>query len=114
MTNNTKDNTEIEEQVLKQLESLKDADTAELQDSESESVIPQFKGLLSEFNQDAEINLGTEIGHWKVIDSIGKGGMSCVYLVERNDGQVLQKAALKVIPNGMMGQQLKDRFLRER
>jgi serine/threonine protein kinase/Tfp pilus assembly protein PilF len=114
MTNNTKDNTEIEDQVLKQLESLKDADTAELQDSESESVIPQFKGLLSEFNQDTEINLGTEIGHWKVIDSIGKGGMSCVYLVERNDGQVLQKAALKVIPNGMMGQQLKDRFLRER
>lgn len=112
MTDKEKDNNEIENEVLKQLESLKDADTAELSDADPE--IPQFKGLLSELNDNDEINVGTEIGHWKVIDTIGQGGMSCVYLVERNDGQIQQQAALKVIPTGMVSQQLKDRFLRER
>ncbi len=107
-----KDKNELEDLVLKQLESLKDADTEELRDAGSE--IPQFKGLLSELNEDGEIILGTEIGHWKVIDSIGQGGMSSVYLVERSDGQIQQQAALKVIRTGMVSQQLKDRFLRER
>jgi serine/threonine protein kinase len=112
MAKNKNDNNDLEDLVLKQLESLKDADTGKLRDSDSD--IPQFKGLLSELNEDGEIYIGTEIGHWKVIDSIGQGGMSSVYLVERSDGQIQQQAALKVIPTGMVSQQLKDRFLRER
>ncbi len=58
--------------------------------------------------------IDAEIGHWTIKKPIGKGGMSIVYLVQRNDEQLNQEAALKVIPNGLASKTMVDRFMRER
>ncbi len=110
MSDQEKDN-KFKQQVLEQLDGLKDADTSELFSADE---LPSFKGLASELNEADDVTVGAEFGHWKVIKMLGHGGMSMVYLVQRNDGQVEQLAALKLIPSGMNSQQLKDRFLRER
>jgi serine/threonine-protein kinase len=56
---------------------------------------------------------GAEVPPWKVVREIGRGGMGAVYLAERADGQFQQRAALKVIREGLRGG-FRDRFLQER
>lgn len=109
------DDKDIENKVLKQLESLMNEDIEKIKEGmDSEDEMPQYSSLISELAENSEIATGETFGHWKIIKHIGKGGMSNVYLVERNDGQIQLKAALKVIPHGMASQSLKDRFQRER
>ena len=45
--------------------------------------------------------VGEHLGHWKIIDDIGEGGMSRVCLAERADGQFQQLAAVKILKRGM-------------
>ena len=52
------------------------------------------------------------VGPWRIVRSIGQGGMGDVYLGERADGQFEQRAAIKVIQHGTP--QLVRRFLEER
>lgn len=107
------DDKDIEEKVLKQLDSLMQESIEEIKGG-SDTDIPEFSKLLSEMSESSEIVEGTTLGPWKIIKHIGKGGMSNVYLVERDDGQIQLKAALKVIPQGMASESLKQRFQRER
>lgn len=101
---------DIEAQVLEHLDLLLQGEEKLTDDI----TIPDYSGLLSDIADQTEFDVGQIIGHWTIIKHIGKGGMSNVYLVERNDGQVQMQAALKVIPQGMLSQSLKDRFQRER
>ncbi len=54
------------------------------------------------------------IGRFKIVREIGRGGMGAVYLAERDDGEFAQKAALKVIKRGMDSDEIVGRFRSER
>jgi serine/threonine-protein kinase len=57
---------------------------------------------------------GDAIGPWRIVRQIGRGGMGTVFLVERNDGQFAQTAALKLLRVGLDSEQITRRFERER
>jgi len=57
---------------------------------------------------------GTELGPWRVVELIGRGGMGEVYLVERADDAFERRAALKLLYPGMASPDLAGRFVRER
>ena len=103
---------DIEDRVLKLLEISEQSDELEVSDNNLE--IPGYTGLLSEISDESDLNDGDVLGVWKIIKHIGRGGMSNVYLVERNDGHIHAKAALKVIPQGLANSSLKQRFQQER
>ena len=46
---------------------------------------------------DADHAIGRSIGAWKIVGTIGRGGMGAVHAVERSDGAYTQQAALKLI-----------------
>lgn len=69
--------------------------------------------------QDAVLSLDGELpfshaGPWKLVRLLGRGGMSAVYLVERDDGQFEQVAAVKLLPFGPIVELLARRFQSER
>jgi eukaryotic-like serine/threonine-protein kinase len=53
-------------------------------------------------------------GHYRILREIGHGGMGTVFLVERNDGEFEQKAALKIIRQSFAGGEIERYFRRER
>ena len=57
---------------------------------------------------------GTQVGSWRLVRELGRGGMGTVYLAERADGQFQQQAAVKVIGVGFPDGGPIRRFLRER
>lgn len=58
--------------------------------------------------------LGESLGHWRVEDVIGAGGMAVVYRVSRSDGAFEQTAAMKVMLAASQHRELGRRFARER
>ncbi|MEK7722979.1 MAG: protein kinase [Acidobacteriota bacterium] len=58
--------------------------------------------------------IGNQIGHYKIIDELGVGGMGAVFLAERADGEFQQKVALKLIKRGMDSEAVLRRFITER
>jgi serine/threonine-protein kinase len=48
-------------------------------------------------SSEADPFIGIQLGPWRVIDTIGHGGMGTVYLAERDDGQYEQRVALKLV-----------------
>ena len=81
---------------------------------QADKSIAGYDSILSKIGTNPEVAIGSEIGHWKIIELLGQGGMSIVYLVERIDEQITQQAALKIIPNAIASQSMIDRFVRER
>src|SRR5262245_20020349 len=51
--------------------------------------------------QRADRLVGERLGHWRVVRQIGQGGMSRVFLGERDDGEFAQRAAIKVLRAGL-------------
>lgn len=64
------------------------------------------------FRHDLETN--TQLGAYRIVESISAGGMGSVYLAERADGQFEQRVAIKVMHQARGGAYLVERFLRER
>jgi serine/threonine protein kinase len=61
-----------------------------------------------------QLGEGDEIGHYRIVELIGRGGMGAVYLAERSDGQFEKQVALKVVKRGMDSDEILDRFRKER
>lgn len=55
-----------------------------------------------------------QIGVWRILREIGRGGMGVVYLAERAGADFDQQVALKVIRRGVDSEQALERFRRER
>jgi serine/threonine protein kinase/tetratricopeptide (TPR) repeat protein len=58
--------------------------------------------------------IGQQIGPYKVLSEIGRGGMGRVYLAARDDGEFNQRVALKVIASGAGSEEIIRRFRQER
>ena len=57
---------------------------------------------------------GRQLGAWRIVEAIGRGGMGTVYAVQRSDGAYAQHAALKLIRAAADSPAARERFLRER
>lgn len=57
---------------------------------------------------------GTQIGPYRLLHAIGRGGMGSVYLAERDDGTFEHQVALKQLDFALPGTQAHDRFVAER
>ncbi len=57
---------------------------------------------------------GRRIGPYRLVRTIGRGGMGSVHLAERDDAQFRQRVALKVIRQGRKSREVLQRFLQER
>jgi serine/threonine-protein kinase len=60
------------------------------------------------------LEAGTLVGSYRVVRTLGQGGMGTVYLADRADGQFEQRVALKLIRPGMGRHEILRRFLQER
>ena len=69
---------------------------------------------LANDNTDADNAIGRAIGAWRIVGTIGRGGMGAVHAVERSDGAYAQQAALKLIRASADSPAARERFLRER
>ncbi|MDT4897650.1 MAG: eukaryotic-like serine/threonine-protein kinase [Acidobacteriota bacterium] len=65
-------------------------------------------------NDAPDARVGQEIGHYRIIREIGRGGMGTVFLVERADGEFEQQVALKIVRRSFADADLTRRFRRER
>lgn len=72
------------------------------------------QNAILETNPPTKNLIGQQIGHYKIIEEIGTGGMGAVFLAERADGEFQQKAALKLIKRGMDSEAVLLRFINER
>jgi tRNA A-37 threonylcarbamoyl transferase component Bud32/tetratricopeptide (TPR) repeat protein len=53
-------------------------------------------------------------GPYRLLERIGQGGMGAVYLAERDDGEVTQRVAIKLLHPGSADPWRRERFLQER
>ena len=81
---------------------------------------PQLMGLapgvvdgLVRAHADA-LRIGTRLGAYRLMRRLGSGGMGDVYLAERADGAFEKCVAIKVLRDGLVGEQAVHRFERER
>ncbi|MCA9768460.1 MAG: hypothetical protein KC485_06570, partial [Gemmatimonadetes bacterium] len=57
---------------------------------------------------------GDEIGRFRILSRLGRGGMATVYRAERADGTYQQQVALKLLRRGLDTDDLIRRFVAER
>ena len=62
--------------------------------------------------QSSGVALPDRVGPWRVVREVGRGGMGCVLLAERDDGAFEQRVAVKLVESVAPG--LVRRFQRER
>jgi eukaryotic-like serine/threonine-protein kinase len=56
---------------------------------------------------------GHRLGPYRILSTVGRGGMGIVYRAERDDGKFEQRVAIKVVSGGLNTPSLLDRFQRE-
>jgi serine/threonine-protein kinase len=62
----------------------------------------------------SDLQVGQVVGRFRVVRELGQGGMGRVFLVERAEGDFVQRGALKLLAPNFGGQGLVQRFARER
>ena len=72
-----------------------------------------FRTLAEESTEISGDLVGRQVGSYRVLREIGRGGMGSVYLAERVNGY-RQQVALKVVRSGFVGPEMARRFRRER
>jgi len=75
-------------------------------------------GSFLEADDDARVEpanlVGTRVGQYEIIDTLGKGGMGSVYLAERREEEFTQRVAIKFVHSHMLARELAERFNAER
>ena len=59
------------------------------------------------------VQTGEHVGPWKIIEEIGRGGMSTVYLAERDDSTFKRKVAIKFLHGLSPGKEMIERLRAE-
>ena len=72
---------------------------------------PELAGILHQVS--AAVQLGSQIGPYKLREQIGEGGMGVVYVAEQTE-PVRRKVALKIVRPGMASRDVVARFEAER
>lgn len=80
----------------------------------TESLRLALNSDISQIDKPGQLEAGTQLGVYRIVQSIGTGGMGSVYLAERADGQFEQRVAIKVMHRMRGDPQRVERFLRER
>jgi len=75
---------------------------------------PDVAQSLAKDDRPAGLTAGEMLGVYRLIREIGHGGMSTVWLAERDDGQLKRQVALKLPFSGPLRAQMVERFKRER
>lgn len=73
-----------------------------------------FTQLVDQMNRELEVEDIPVLDRYRVIDEVGRGGMSVVYLGERTDGLFEHKVAIKLLRSGMNSDELLRVFEKER
>lgn len=72
-------------------------------------------GLFEDDHSETNVAPGNRlIGRYRIIETLGHGGMGAVYLAERADQQFEKKVALKILKRGLEAEELVRRFRTER
>ena len=71
-------------------------------------------GLVSDEDDVAAARAGQRVGLYRIVESLGRGGMGAVFLAERDDGLFEKRVALKVVKRGMDTAAIRRRFRYER
>jgi serine/threonine-protein kinase len=99
------------------VERLLAADGAEraLVDRPLEDVaLPLLAAEATETPRPVELDAGTQVGRYRLLDLIGRGGMGSVYRAERADGAYERQVAIKLVDTERLGDEGERRFRRER
>ncbi len=64
--------------------------------------------------EESEPRIGTQVGPYRLVRELGRGGMGAVYLAERVDGEFEQEVAVKLLKRGMDTDEIVRRFRSER
>ncbi len=85
-------------------------------DSGSSTLIDGMLHLSHELPEEipAEPETAENIGPYRIVQELGRGGMGVVYLVERADDQYRKRMALKLVKRGMDTDEILQRFRSER
>lgn len=65
-------------------------------------------------DEDLELQEGRQVGPYRIVREIGRGGMGVVFLAERSDGEFKQQVALKIVWRNVANADLRRRFRQER
>lgn len=63
---------------------------------------------------DIEPSANKQIGHYRIVREIGRGGMGTVFLATRDDGEFQQEVAIKIVSSAFLGRENLRRFRQER
>jgi serine/threonine-protein kinase len=77
----------------------------------------RFATLMEEvFDRDESAASGApqQVGPWRIVHEVGRGGMGVVYLAERAEDDFEQRVALKLLKRGLDTDEIVARFARER
>src|SRR5215471_2622970 len=76
---------------------------------DSDSIDPQ-----SEVSDVGATELGSMVGAYRILRSLGQGGMGEVFLAERADRQFEQRVAIKLVKCGLLSRHVQGRLRQER
>jgi len=75
---------------------------------------PLWQEVLAALGTDETPAAATTVGRWCLLGELGRGGMGVVHLAERADGELRQRAALKLLHGGFASPEAMRRFEQER